>query len=169
MSVEGHQAAAAEAETIRVALRVTTDSRTAATDETGRLAAELLAKAGFSVDGPALVSNDPATLRRAIREALLGTADVVLLSGGTGLGRRDGTVEAVSEVIAKRLDGFGEAFRALSFAEIGPAAILTRALLGSTVEGKIVVCTPGSPNAMRLALERLLLPELPHLVREARR
>lgn len=168
MSVEQHHAETVPGG-VRVALRVTTDSRTPATDETGRLAAELLSKAGHTVDGPTLVSNDPSALRDTLREALRGPAEVILLSGGTGLGRRDGTVEAVSEVIVKRLDGFGEAFRALSYAQIGPAAMLTRAVLGSTAEGKIVVCTPGSPNAMRLALEKLLLPELAHLVREARR
>ena len=119
--------------------------------------------------GHAIVPDDADTLRRAL-ERQLGTEAVqaVITTGGTGISRRDGSYEVISQLLDKRLDGFGELFRALSFEEIGPSAMLSRACAG-TARGKILISLPGSQNAVRLGMTRLVLPELGHLVREVTR
>ena len=99
---------------------------------------------------------------------LVASVDVVITTGGTGISRRDGSYEVISQLLDKRLDGFGELFRALSFEEIGPSAMLSRACAG-TARGKILISLPGSQNAVRLGMTRLVLPELGHLVREVTR
>jgi len=107
---------------------------------------------------------------RAELEAQIAVDDVdaVITTGGTGISRRDGTYEVVAALLDKRIDGFGELFRAMSFAEIGPAAMLSRACAG-IAKGTIIISVPGSEHAVRLAMSKLILPELGHLVREARR
>ena len=129
----------------------------------------LAAKAGFETVGRDLLPDDPDVVRARVRTLLGGGGvDVILLTGGTGVAPRDSTVEAVVPLFDRRLDGFGELFRMLSFAEVGPAAMLSRASAG--VAGKVAVFVmPGSPAGVRLALERLILPELAHLVGELRR
>jgi molybdenum cofactor biosynthesis protein B len=115
------------------------------------------------------VRDEPADVTRLVREACADPrVQVVVLTGGTGITSRDSTFEAVEALLDKRLPGFGELFRVLSYQEIGAAAMLSRAQMGLHA-GRIVVSLPGSPNACRLALDRLLLPELGHLVREAAR
>ena len=155
--------------TVRVAVVTVSDTRTAATDVGGQTAAELLASAGHVVVLRQIVRDDPAPLRQLLAD-LRGRADVdaVVLTGGTGLGSRDQTFETLSELIQKPLPGYGELFRMLSYQEIGPAAMLSRAL-GGLMGRKVVLSMPGSPAAVRLALEKLILPELGHLVREAGR
>lgn len=148
---------------IRVAVITVSDTRTPETDVGGRTARELCAAAGLAVADPAIVPDDAQAIATALRARVAGGADVVLLTGGTGVARRDVTVEAVSPLLDKPLPGFGELFRALSFAEIGPAAMLSRACAG-TLGATAVFLLPGSPAGVRLALERLILPELPHLV-----
>lgn len=143
------------------------DTRTKETDESGPLAIRLLEAAGHRVQSYLIVPDEPARIRDAI-EGLVGTCRAVLLNGGTGISRRDGTYEVVSGLLEKRLDGFGELFRWLSFQEIGPPAMLSRALAGVYRE-TLIVATPGSPDAVRLALEKLVVPELSHLVWETRR
>ena len=107
--------------------------------------------------------------RRALRAAIDALdVDVVIATGGTGITRRDGTYEVVSALLDKRIDGFGELFRALSYQEIGPAAMLSRACAG-LARGTIVISLPGSENAVRLAMTKLVVPEIGHMVREARR
>jgi len=106
-----------------------------------------------------------------VRDVVLeqaGTVDVVIATGGTGLTSRDSTYEALAGVLHKRIDGFGELFRALSFAEVGSAAMLSRACAG-TIGRTAVFSLPGSDNAVRLAMSRLIIPELGHIVRELRR
>jgi molybdenum cofactor biosynthesis protein B len=115
-----------------------------------------------------LVKNDPDKLRSIIEEQLASQVDLILTTGGTGLSQRDRTIETVSPVLEKILPGFGEIFRALSYQQIGPAAFLSRALLG-LVRGKVVVCLPGSPQAVELALQELIIPEIKHLIWEARK
>ena len=168
MGVEDHHLEAAEQPPIPVALIITTDSRTEATDESGKLARELLEAAGCRVVSHEFAANDPHATRAAVEKALGRGARVVILSGGTGIGRRDLTVETVSAMSEKRLEGFGELFRMLSFKDIGAAAMLSRAFLG-VKDGKILVCLPGSPKAVRLALEKLLIPELKHLLKQTER
>ncbi|MFH1088195.1 MAG: MogA/MoaB family molybdenum cofactor biosynthesis protein, partial [Chloroflexota bacterium] len=113
--------------------------------------------------------NDASAIRQEIERLLAdGQVDVIVTSGGTGISRRDITVETISPYLEKRLDGFGELFRYLTYKEIGSGGIMSRAVAG-IARGKMVVCLPGSPDAARVALDKLLLPELGHLVWEARK
>jgi molybdenum cofactor biosynthesis protein B len=143
------------------------DTRTLADDTGGALLVELLEKAGHRVVGRSIVRDDVAAIRRAVDAALeRDDAQAVLLTGGTGIAPRDVTPEALAPLLEREIPGFGELFRALSYAEIGAAAMLSRALAG-TARGRLVVGLPGSLAAIRLAVEKLLLPELPHLAGEA--
>ncbi|MBI4271303.1 MAG: MogA/MoaB family molybdenum cofactor biosynthesis protein [Candidatus Rokubacteria bacterium] len=145
------------------------DTKTPETDSSGGLIKKLLLTGGHQVIATAIVRDEPADVARAIREACADAAvQAVIATGGTGITSRDTTFEAIDGLLDKRLPGFGELFRMLSFQEVGAAAMLSRAQMGIHA-GRIIVSLPGSPNACRLALEKLLLPELPHLVREARR
>ena len=145
------------------------DSKTPQTDTSGQLIRQLLTAAGHAVAGSAIVRDEPSEVQQIIRKAAADPAvQVVILTGGTGITSRDSTFEAVEALLDKRLPGFGELFRMLSYQEIGPAAMLSRAQLGIH-QRRIVASLPGSPNACRLALEKLLIPELPHLVREVGR
>jgi molybdenum cofactor biosynthesis protein B len=170
---EGTRAHRAEAHTraaIRCACVTVSDSRTVETDESGTLMQRLLTDGGYSVADYALLANDELAVRAHVA-ALLSRHDVdaVLLTGGTGLGSRDRTVEAVRPLLDKELPGFGEIFRMLSFQEqVGTAAILSRAIAGSAGT-KFIACMPGSKAAVELALTRVLLPELRHALRELSR
>jgi molybdopterin adenylyltransferase len=169
VSVDEHKAAAPVPPKIRIQVVTVSDTRTASTDEGGRLAAELCRAAGFEVAGGALLPDEPARITEHVRAvAADGHVDAVILTGGTGISPRDHTVEAVAPLFDKTLPGFGELFRALSFAEIGPAAMLSRAVAG-TIGTVLIFTLPGSPAGVRLALGRLILPELPHLVSQLRR
>jgi molybdopterin adenylyltransferase len=144
------------------------DSRAHDDDVSGRALREGLEAAGHSVVGQTVVRDEPEQIRAAVERGLEGGARAVLITGGTGITRRDQTVEAVRPLLEKEIPGFGELFRMLSFQEIGSAAWLSRALAG-TVRGALIFVLPGSPNAVRLALDRLILPELGHAVRELSR
>jgi len=145
------------------------DTRTEATDTGGRAIVELLSAAGHTVSGKTIVKDDPIAVRSAVERQLAADGiDVIITTGGTGITSRDNTYEAVSAMLQKRLDGFGELFRMLSFEQVGSAAMMSRACAG-LVAGRIVVCLPGSEKAVRLAMERLLIPELGHLVQQARK
>ena len=145
------------------------DTRTLQTDSGGQAVVDLLEGGGHEVVDRQIIPDEPDQMRRLLSEYReRDDVDVVLMTGGTGLGSRDQTFETVSRLISKPLPGYGELFRMLSFEEIGAAAMLSRAtggLLGRTV----LLTMPGSRAAVRLAMERLILPELGHLVREARR
>lgn len=155
---------------VRCAIVTVSDSRTAATDESGTLMRSLLEQAGHVVVDYALFANDEPTVREYVRLALQrDDVDAIVLTGGTGLGSRDRTVEAVRPLMEKELPGFGELFRMLSYQEqVGTAAILSRAVAGGA-NGKLIVSLPGSKAAVELALTRVLLPELRHAIRELRR
>ena len=145
------------------------DTKTPATDTAGALIRERLASAGHRVIGSSIVRDEPAQVQEVVREAAAdASVQVIIMTGGTGITSRDSTFEAVEAMLDKRLPGFGELFRMLSFEEIGAAAMLSRAQMGVHAR-RIVVSLPGSPNACRLALDKLLLPELGHLVREVSR
>ena len=145
------------------------DTKTPETDTSGALIRELLSTAGHRVTGSAIVRDEPADVQRVVREACEDErVQAVVLTGGTGITSRDSTFEAIEALLDKRLPGFGELFRMLSYQDIGAAAMLSRAQLGIHAR-RIVVSLPGSPTACRLALEKLLIPELPHLVREVSR
>ena len=145
------------------------DTKTRETDSSGALIRKLLIGGGHQVIGSTIVRDEPDDVRRVIREACADPAvQAVIATGGTGVTSRDSTYEAIEGLLDKRLPGFGELFRMLSYQEIGAAAMLSRAQMGIHAR-RIVASLPGSPNACRLALEKLLLPELPHLVREVSR
>ena len=145
------------------------DTRTPDNDTGGAVIRALLGGAGHTVVGSRIVRDEPTDVARVVREAC-GDArvQVVILTGGTGITSRDSTFEAVEALLDKRLPGFGELFRVLSYQDVGAAAMLSRAQMGIHAR-RIVVSLPGSPSACRLALEKLLLPELGHLVREVSR
>ena len=144
------------------------DSRALADDVSGRAVRDGLEAAGHSVAGHEVVPDEPQAIRMVLHRAVGAGARAVVLTGGTGITRRDQTVEAVRPLLDKEIPGFGELFRMLSFQEIGSAAWLSRALAG-TFRDTLVFVLPGSPNAVRLALDKLILPELGHAVRELSR
>ena len=145
------------------------DSKTPETDTSGELIRKLLREAGYEVVGFTIVRDEPRDVQRVIREASANdSVGAVIVTGGTGITSRDSTYEAIDALLEKRLPGFGELFRSLSYQEIGAAAMMSRAQLGVHAR-RIVVSLPGSPNACRLALEKLLIPELSHLIREVSR
>jgi molybdenum cofactor biosynthesis protein B len=140
------------------------DTRTPDTDASGRLIQELLAAAGHSCDRYDIIPDDPILVRERVASVCGdGRVQTVLLTGGTGLSARDTTYEAIVDLFEKRLDGFGELFRMLSYREIGAAAILSRAL-GGVYRRTAVFSMPGSTPAVRLAMEQLILPTLGHIV-----
>ena len=145
------------------------DTRTPESDTSGRAIRALLEGAGHQVTGSTIVRDDPDAVADVVRQQLsAGSARVVITTGGTGITSRDDTFEALDRLFDKRLEGFGELFRMLSFDEIGPAAMLTRATAG-TVGRNAVFILPGSENAVRLAMTRLILPELGHVVQQLNR
>ncbi|MAE97140.1 MAG: molybdenum cofactor biosynthesis protein [Deltaproteobacteria bacterium] len=142
------------------------DTRTLETDTGGALLVELLEKAGHRIALRRLVPDDAQAIRARAGEALSHPeVQAVLLTGGTGVAPRDVTPEALAPLLERELPGFGELFRMLSFEEIGPAAMLSRAVAGM-VGDKVVFALPGSRGALRTAMTRLILPELGHLVGE---
>ena len=155
--------------TVRCYIITISDTRTDETDSAGRAIGDLLLHAGHEITGRTIVKDDPDLVRGTIERQLANPAvQAIIMTGGTGITSRDSTYEAVSGLFDKRLDGFGELFRMLSYEQIGSAAMMSRACAG-LVAGRIVVALPGSENAVRLAMERLLIPELGHLVHEASR
>jgi len=167
MGYTEHTAAAANRNTpVRCAIITISDTRTAATDTSGATIRELVTAAGHSVMSLQIVPDDPAQLAAALRVLAARTdCDAILTNGGTGIARRDATIEAIEPLFDKRLPGFGELFRMLSYSDIGAGAMLSRATAG-VVGRTLVFCMPGSTGAVRLALEKLILPELAHLAWE---
>lgn len=162
-----HKAAAPVS--VRCFVLTVSDTRTEDTDTGGRAIADLLSRAGHQVVGRAIVHDDPEMVRDAVGRQLANLdVQAIITTGGTGITSRDSTFEAVSGLLQKRLDGFGELFRMLSYQQIGSAAMMSRAVAGLAA-GRIVVALPGSEAAVRLAMEKLVVPELGHLVREASR
>ena len=165
--VEEHKAHAPRV--VRCVVCTISDSKTPETDTSGMVLREGLTAAGHVVVGHQIVRDEPSQVHGVIHAACANPAvQAVLFTGGTGITSRDQTFEAIDALIEKRLPGFGELFRMLSFQEIGAAAMLSRAQAGVRA-GRLVFSLPGSPAACRLALERLILPELGHMVRELHR
>src|SRR5688572_2305013 len=153
----------------RCAVVTLSDTRTPETDRSGRRIQELVREAGHAVLDYQLIPDDPDRLRPLL-EALLGRydVDVVLTNGGTGISRRDQTVNVVERVIEQPLPGFGELFRMLSWEQIGSGAMLSRAV-GGVAKGKLIFAMPGSTAAVELAMTKLILPEMKHLLRELKK
>lgn len=156
-------------QTVRCAVITVSDTRTLQTDASGGLIVELLTAGGHQVVQRHILRDEPGPMRTLL-ETLRGDpqVDVILMTGGTGLGSRDQTFETVSSLLDKTLPGYGELFRVLSFQQIGAAAMMSRAV-GGLLGRKVVLTMPGSKGGVQLAMERLILPELGHLVREANR
>jgi molybdenum cofactor biosynthesis protein B len=153
----------------KVFLITCSDTRTEATDESGRWLRGELGERGHVLSGSRIVKDEPALIVAALEQAKAAGAQAALINGGTGISSRDSTFEAISAQITRPLPGFGELFRALSYAQIGSAAMLSRAVAGVRADGLIVFAMPGSPSAVRLAAERLIFPELTHLLEELAR
>ena len=142
------------------------DTRTSQTDTSGQLMMRLLKEHGHELAGYHVIKDDPAQIRSVIEEAAAHDAvQAILVNGGTGISKRDSTFEAVDGMLEKRLVGFGEIFRYLTYKDIGSPAIMTRATAG-IFRGRIIFSTPGSEGAVRLAMESLILPELGHIVQQ---
>jgi len=145
------------------------DTRTEDTDDSGRAICTHLEAAGHTIAGRAIVRDDARLVRGTIERQLASLdVDAIICTGGTGISSRDTTFEAVDSLIEKHLDGFGELFRMLSYQEIGAAAMMSRATAGLAA-GRIVIALPGSEAAVRLAMDRLVLPEIGHLVQQAKK
>jgi molybdenum cofactor biosynthesis protein B len=151
-----------------VAAVTVSDTRTAADDEGGATLVARLEAAGFTVTLREIVKDEPEAIRAVVaRVCDEDLADAVVTTGGTGVAPRDRTFEAVEALLDKKLDGFGEAFRRLSWDEVGPRAVLSRAIAG-THRGRVLAALPGSPKAVVLAVDRVLGPILAHAVALAR-
>jgi len=144
------------------------DSRGSSSDEGGRAIVDALQTAGHTIIEHRIIRDEPELIRRALSDAAAAGARALIFTGGTGIGSRDNTVDVLSKAFDKALPGFGELFRYLSFKEIGSPAMMSRATAG-TYQGMIVFGLPGSPQAVKLAMNELILPELGHAVRELTR
>jgi len=166
-SVEEHRSQAPLS--IQVGVLTISDTRNETSDISGGLIRGLLHEAGHQVVHSAIVHDEPGAIVAQVLDWVRGNeVDAVITTGGTGIAPRDRTPEALAGIFDGSLDGFGELFRMLSYREIGPAAMLSRATAG-TVQGKPVFALPGSKNAVRLAMEQLILPEIGHVVFETRK
>jgi len=145
------------------------DTRTEANDTGGQAIRDLLETSGHTITGHAIVRDDPEAVTKTVSGWLAdGGTQVIITTGGTGITSRDGTFEAIDRLLEKRLTGFGELFRMLSYHQIGPAAMMSRATAGRS-HGKAIFVLPGSPDAVRLAMTKLILPELGHVVQQLKR
>ncbi len=166
MSHQEHEAEAPRV--LSLGVLTLSDTRDETTDKSGALLLDLFRQAGHQIVRYAVIREDPAVIESTLRDWLAGPLDAIVTNGGTGLTSRDGTIEVARRLMQKELDGFGELFRLVSFHQIGPAAMLSRATAG-LAGGRILICLPGSTKAVRLAATRLILPQIGHMIREARR
>jgi len=153
---------------VRVAIVTASDTRTPETDTGGDQAHERIMAAGHEVVHREIVRDDPGLIGALLDRLASTDAQIVLITGGTGIAPRDTTYDAVASRLERTLPGFGELFRMLSFEEVGAAAMLSRAVAGVYC-GRVVISMPGSPDAVRLAMDRLIVPELAHLAWEVAR
>ena len=162
MSVHEHKEKAKKS--VRCFVITVSDTRDETTDTSGQAIRQFLTGDGHQAAGYQIVKDEPAQIEALLNEAL-GNSEVeaVIVNGGTGIAPRDGTYEVVSRFLEKKLDGFGEIFRYLSYLDIGSAAIMSRAAAG-TARGKVLISLPGSKGAVTLAMEKLILPEIRHMV-----
>jgi molybdenum cofactor biosynthesis protein B len=168
MGAEEHRQKAAEQGSVPIAIVTVSDTRTPETDASGQLIRELAETAGHLIVDYRIVKDEPDQVARALDDFAAGLARLIIFNGGTGISRRDRTFDVISARLEKTLTGFGEIFRMLSYQEVGAAAMLSRATAG-VYRQRVVISTPGSPNAVRLAMEKLILPEIQHLAWELTR
>jgi molybdenum cofactor biosynthesis protein B len=154
---------------INCAVLIISGTRTEQSDESGKLIMQALKKGGHRVISYSILKNDADSILKKLDELInKESLQIIITSGGTGASHLDITIETISPILEKKLDGFGELFRFLTYQEIGTGSIMSRAMAG-VVKGKVIVCLPGSVEAVSLAMERIILPEMGHLVREAAR
>jgi molybdenum cofactor biosynthesis protein B len=165
LSADFHRQQAASQGSVPIAIVTVSDSRTPETDTSGQLIRQLAEAAGHRIVGHRIVKDEPEQVALALDDFAGGEARLILFNGGTGISQRDRTYDVISKKLEKTLPGFGEIFRMLSYEQVGAAAMLSRATAG-VYRNRVVFSTPGSPNAVRLALEKLILPEIQHLAWE---
>ena len=154
---------------VTCAVIIISGTRTEQNDESGKLITQMLESNGHKVSSFSILKNDADSILKKLDQLLEGESlQVIITSGGTGASHLDITIETITPTLDKKLDGFGELFRFLTYQEIGTGSIMSRAMAG-VVGGKVVICLPGSVEATRLAMEKIILPEIGHLVREATR
>ncbi len=169
MSQSVHRHRESAPDRVRIAILTISDTRTPATDTGGDSIEELMRSAGHEIVQRSIVRDEASSIRTKLVDLLARSdVDAVVTTGGTGISARDTTHEVVDRMLEKKLDGFGEIFRMLSYEEIGAAAVLSRCVAGA-VGTKFVACLPGSRNAVQLAVEKLLVPEISHVVFELRK
>ncbi|OQX22647.1 MAG: molybdenum cofactor biosynthesis protein [Candidatus Altiarchaeales archaeon A3] len=154
---------------VNFAVLTVSDTRTKDTDESGKILCEILKSNEYNVVYYEIVKDDENEIRNFINKAISDeNVDAVITNGGTGISKRDVTIETVKVFFEKTLDGFGEIFRYLSYAEIGSRAIMSRATAG-VCKGKVIISIPGSPNAVKLAMNKIIIPEISHIIWEIKR
>jgi len=168
MGAEDHREKAGHGP-VTVAIVTVSDTRTPETDANRQYVERRMAELGHHVAAYRLIKDEPDQVAAALDElAALPEVQIILFNGGTGISRRDTTFDVISRMLEKTLPGFGELFRMLSWNEVGAAAMLSRATAG-TYHGKFVASVPGSPNAVQIAVEKLIIPEINHLAWELAR
>ena len=165
MSANEHRQKATNQGSVPIAIVTVSDSRTPETDTSGQLIRSLAEAAGHQIVDYRIVKDEPDQVAKALADFAAGLARLIIFNGGTGISQRDRTYDVISKVLEKPLPGFGEIFRMLSYEQVGAAAMLSRATAG-VYQGRVVFSMPGSPNAVQLAMEKLILPEIQHLAWE---
>jgi molybdenum cofactor biosynthesis protein B len=168
MAAEEHRRKAESQGSVPIAIVTVSDTRTPESDTSGQAIRELAEAAGHTIVGYRIVKDEPEQVAAVLGDFAAGPARLIIFNGGTGISRRDRTYDVISKALEKTLPGFGELFRMLSFQEVGSAAMMSRATAG-VYRDKVVISAPGSPNAVRLAMEKLILPEIQHLAWELAR
>ena len=165
MSADFHRTQATTQGSVPLAIVTVSDTRTPETDTSGQIIRTLAEAAGHHIVDHRIVKDEPDQVARALIDCAAGPARLIIFNGGTGISQRDRTYDVISRQLEKTLPGFGEIFRMLSYEQVGAAAMLSRATAG-VYRNRVVFSTPGSPDAVRLAMEKLILPEIQHLAWE---
>lgn len=153
---------------VRCAVLTFSDSRNEESDDSGKLIKDLLTESGHVIVEYQVIKDDLESIQKAVQDLIASEVQAIITNGGTGISKKDVTIEAISGLLDKKLDGFGDLFRFLSYKHMGSAAMMSRALAGAT-KSKIVICMPGSVDAVEMGMKKLILPELGHMVWEANR
>ena len=163
-----HEEHKSHVKSVRCAVLTFSDSRTEESDDSGKLIKNLLAEGGHEIVAYQVIKDDLESIQKAVKDLIDSDVQAIITNGGTGISKKDVTIEAISVLLDKKLDGFGDIFRFLSYEHMGSAAMMSRALAGA-IKSKIVICMPGSVDAVELGMKKLILPELGHMIWETNR